>query len=455
MKQNGIVAALSKVGGARIAALAVSLACTVLSVRLLTNTLGSDVFGAVSLISTLTALVPFADLGLGIVITNLTVDEIHGRQVGALRPGYSTALWTLCAIALVLFAASGIVSAVNGWVHLLGRTTLLLGDPNQYMPIFVGLFGLWLLTGPLYRVLLGLGEAAFAAALQGITPILSIGLTVVFLFGHAPIYLLSFCPLIASLLVSAFALWRVRTRLGMTISYVLAPWRIRAHTYSSILTTGISGLIFTVGTVVILQSDRLVLSLRGTPGELALYSAVVPMFFAVQSVAGAMGGFLWPHYRKLLIGGSLSHRTMRRHILVAAGAGVLVGIATLLLSPLYLELVGYRSPDAAPVVVAVAILVAVQVSTLPATSALTSPRWLKIQGRVALAAAAVKVVLALLLVPVLGASGGLVASILVIGLIQLPSVVFLVLRAAKAGTLDTGLTSSAEQDAGRDEIPEY
>lgn len=439
--ERGIIGALGKVGSARMIALVASLVCTVTSVRIITGALGPEVFGAVSLIATLTALVPFADLGLGIVITNLTVDETHGSGGGGLRRGYSTTIWILGAIGLGLIAVSLVVSLLNGWVPMLGSVTLLLGDPNVYMPIFVGLFALWLLTGPAYRILLGLGAAALVAILQGITPILSLGFTLVLLWQHSPLYFLAYCPIVASLIVAVIALAIAAKKVGMGADFIFPFWRIGASGYRSLLSTGLAGMIFTVGAVVILQSDRLLLSLRGTAVELAIYSAVVPMFFAVQSVTGAAGSYLWPYYRRLLINGRLTHSTIRKHLVVAAAAGVAMGIGVLVLSPIYLALVGYGWDASWQLVLAISIYVVVQVSTLPATSVLTSPRWIRIQGFIIVACAVVKMALAWVFIPSLGAAGGLAASIVVVGLIQLPIISVLVLRASRSDSLDSGITS--------------
>lgn len=432
---------LGAVGGSRLVALAVSFLCTVATVRLLTDAIGPAGFGAVSLIATLTALIPFADLGLGIAITNLTVDE--GKDSGSgLRMGLSAVVWILAVVGVAVVAFSLVMSATDSWISALGETVLLLGDPNQYMPLFAVLFAVWLLTGPSFRILFGLGAAALVSLLQGLTSVVALVLLLILLGTQAPLYLLAFAPISASILVSIVAILTSRKRLGAGWDYLVLPFSLQSGSYGQMLRVGLAGMVFSVGAVLILQSDRLLLSLQGNAEELAIYSAAIPMYFAVQSMASALGGFLWPHYRKMLINGELALAMLRKHMLISSGAGVLAGGAIVAFSPLYFTIVGYADEDPWTLVLSIAALIVLQFATLPATSVLTAPRWIRAQGVVVVIAAMVKIAAAWFLIPVLGAAGGVVASIIAIGLIQLPSIAWMALTAAHRGTLDGSLVQS-------------
>src|SRR4051812_21957044 len=72
--------ALSRIAIIRSASLAVGFFSNIIITRVLVQRLGLDAYGAIALLSTLTAMLPFADLGLGAAVVNATADSFRSDK---------------------------------------------------------------------------------------------------------------------------------------------------------------------------------------------------------------------------------------------------------------------------------------------------------------------------------------------------------------------------------------
>ena len=161
--------------------------------------------------------------------------------------------------------------------------------------------------------------------------------------------------------------------------------------------------------------------------QVAAYALLIPLFSAIQTTLEAIGTFLWPHYTRLRVRGEFAARTVYRHAVVFVGLGVVAGALLWLVAPLYTQIAANTQ---APVSLAIAfgLLAVAQSLTLAFTSALTTPQLLRAQGIGLVLAVAVKVALAPLVLPAYGATGVVGLGVLVVLMIQVPSLIIILQR---------------------------
>jgi O-antigen/teichoic acid export membrane protein len=425
---------IRKVGASRAISLAVSFLCTVVTVRVTLDQFGPTIFGAISLLSTLLALLPFADLGLGVALTNLVVEEKHGLHDGKVQIGYASTIWTLTVVGVTTVGLSLLTSALDYWPKLLGQSMELLANSELYMPIYSVLFALWLLGGPAYRLLYGQGRSSLVMLLQGVIPILTLVGTVIAATLHFNPYFFAFVPLVSTIIVSTLAHFLAMHSIAGSFGarYLIPPWKVRAKEYKRFLKTGLGGLGLVAGTAILLQSDRLIASFRSDPEELAKIAILLPLYAAIQSVLGAFGSYLWPHYAAVSIRGPIPRQLIKKHSAAFTVVGLIFAIAFLAASQLYMALIGYSNVGTMVVLLMLSTLVIVQSAHLVPSSIAMRSASIAPLSVASLAGAALKIVLAWAFIPSLGAAGAIGATVIAVVLIQIPVSAWLVSRHSTA-----------------------
>lgn len=175
-----------------------------------------------------------------------------------------------------------------------------------------------------------------------------------------------------------------------------------------------------IGTALLLQSDRLIAATWGDPTDLAVIAVVLPPFAAGQSLLGAAGSYLWPHYADRLARGDLDGATLTKHFAICAAVGGCLAVAFVALMPVYLLIIGY-SPIPWAATCALGLFLFGQALTLVPSSMLTRSGSLRWQGGIGVSGGLMKVVFSALAVGSLGAAGMIGASAVVVLAFQLPA----------------------------------
>jgi O-antigen/teichoic acid export membrane protein len=406
--------ALAGIAGARVGSLVVGFVCTVLTVRIVLENYGEPTFAAVSLISTLIAVIPFADLGLGTALTNLTVAHKQGASTDPIRPAIIATVGILTAVGILIVTGSSI-AAFQGHLDLAPLQQL--GDPRNYVPVVSSAIAFWLLGGPAYRILYGLKRSSTVLLLQGSTSVIALGTTLLIVRAGGPPWLLAVAP-IASSAVAGSVAWRLAL-VGLR-NDMADGWRWPgAPQLKRLLAQGSSGALLLLGASMLLQTDRLLVANFGTVEQLAALAVVLPPFAAGQSLLSAAGSFLWPHYSELRLKNEQHLDTLRRHMAIASLFGLLMAVAMTALFPIYLKLVGFQEVPV-QLILALSGLITLQAVGLVPSSTLTDASSLRAQGVVSLVSGISKIAIAVALIPILGATGAIIATALVVGLFQLP-----------------------------------
>jgi hypothetical protein len=124
---------------------------------------GEAVFGVVSLITTLSLLIPFADLGIGAVVTSACSRPGRLTEDRAAVATVQRGLRTLTVVGAVLILASLVVMATDSWRLIIGTTT----GPTDRIAITVAacLIALGIPAGIGIRIIIGLNMNPLAVLL--------------------------------------------------------------------------------------------------------------------------------------------------------------------------------------------------------------------------------------------------------------------------------------------------
>jgi len=350
---------------------ALGLANTALIVR----ETGSAVFGLVSLIATVTLLVPFADLGIGATVLSAS-SMLHGPNRDPEAPEViRRAYRVLGAIAAGCVVLALIVMAFDGWKVLLGMSS---GAADRWaITVAASIFALTIPAGLGVRILIGIDRNPLATLV------------------------LMSCPafaLLVTLLLTAIdvdGIWYAVSSLGgllcgQTLGTVLAlrasglGWsafaKVSTTSARSRLLEG-SGWLFVVavGMPIGLQAGRILLAHRSVPTELSEYALMAQIYGVCWSVLSTAGLAYWPVFVKRRSAATETVRMWRRLTVVFAGYAVVVAVGLALLGPGATSILsGRQIVVSVPLAAAFGALLVVQAVHLPANVLLTRPeeaRW--------------------------------------------------------------------------------
>ncbi|CAN5602635.1 oligosaccharide flippase family protein [soil metagenome] len=348
-----------------------------LNTALIVRQTGEAVFGVVSLITTLTLLIPFADLGIGGVVTSACSRRgrlIEDREaVATVQRG----LRMMILVAAVAILASTAIMATDTWHVLIGTTTG--HDDRVAITVATCLIAVGIPAGIGIRILIGLNMNPLAVLISItnagfallITVILeTIGVTGIWYAVSGP-----FGALVGNCIATAVAL----RMSGLRWSAFSRPDAEFAR--SRLLQGSMWMFVLTIGLPLGLQSHRLILSHVSTPDELSRFALTAQIFGVIWMVFDTAGMALWPVFvkRRSDVGAStklwLKAVAVFGSVSAVAGVGIVAFVpwATSVLSDG--QIVATRS-----LAVAFAALLIVECIHLPAGVMLTMPRELRWQS---------------------------------------------------------------------------
>ncbi|TRW85405.1 hypothetical protein FK535_08345 [Mycolicibacterium sp. 018/SC-01/001] len=283
---------------------------------------GEAVFGVVSLVTTLSLLIPFADLGIGAVVTSacsrpgrLTDDSLALATV-------QRGVRMLGGVAAGLIVISLVVMATNSWQLLIGTST---GSADRFaITVAVCLIALGIPAGIGIRIIIGLNMNPLA---------------VVMTIGNAAFTLLLTITLKS---IDAEGIWYaisgaggvlagncVATIFALRISGLgLAPFARPSAEFPrrEVLHGSLWMFVLSIGLPLGLQSHRLILSHVSTPQELSRYALTAQIFGVVWMVFDTAGMALWPVFVKRRTATTASAQLWLRSV---ASFGIMSAVAGL------------------------------------------------------------------------------------------------------------------------------
>ncbi len=416
---SSLVGKLGTIALIRLCTMAIGIVCNILMTRTLVSHVGLEGFSTIALISTLSILLPFADLGVGAALVNETVDyglySDRSRYVNSL----TAALRVACLSAFVLVCAGSGVSLIFGWSSVLGAGAQELTHPNIAISALSVVIAVGIPLGLGARVLQGRGMIARVMVIQGMIPPLTLGLVLLLTLRSVPLELLSLCSPIAVTIAGGVVAWSAVRGVDIRRMDLLRA-RPTWATYRMVIAGGASFTVITLSLVVAFQTDRLILSHESVAIQIAIYSLIAPVYAAVMSVISMAGQLLWPHYRMQIAERMFSPAQLRKHILIFGSVGILAGFAAAVLLPIYAEVASRGLINVTwGLRLTLVALITAQALHLPSAYVLTDSNGFRFSAILSIPMAVLSVLLSVFLAPSTGATGVLLGSAAAVLTVQL------------------------------------
>ncbi|OZF07493.1 hypothetical protein CH300_05985 [Rhodococcus sp. 15-1154-1] len=372
------------------------------SAGLVIRATGPSTYGLVALVATVGLLLPFADLGIGAVVTSAASRSRNPAEdpyaLAVIRRSYRV----LARVSVAVAVAAATIMAVDGWGTLLGITTG--PDDRLVVTLAVVLFGLTIPAGLGLRILIGVDRAQLVVVVMVSNSLFALAVTAGMYAGGVRGIWYVLPPLAGALLgnlVGTVVALRV-SGLGTTVFERSS----RAVSTKGLLEGSLWLFIVSVGIPFGLQVQRIVLSHLSTPLELSRYALMAQLYGLCWSVFSMAALAFWPIFVKRR---GAADETVRLWLGATMGFGLLAALASIPLvaiSPWLADVLSDGSIDvSATLAAAFAVLLIVQCFHLPSGMLLTTPSEAKWQAGCLAAMAAVTTLLAVAIAPTHGAPG--------------------------------------------------
>ncbi|MCC2322704.1 oligosaccharide flippase family protein [Cellulomonas xiejunii] len=306
--------------------------------RLIIEHYGVDAFAQYGLLTGLTGLMPFADLGVAAVIVNAVASAAQPRTDREVRRTITSAFRILLVSATVIATVAVVIGALGWWPALLGDG--LMGERGATAAtVCLLVFALALPLGVGQRVLVALGRNAQQTALGGIaSPLVLCGVagSVALAWAFGPFvavfsYVANAAVAFVSLVLAARLLSPQVTAAARDVP------RLRSVPGAKVVDVAWPMLVQMVALPIAMQTDRLLLSHLAGAGELAEYNLGAQTFGLINQVVGAAGVALWPVYARARAAGRIE--SPARASVAFAGLAAALGLLLWLALPLVTQVI--------------------------------------------------------------------------------------------------------------------
>jgi O-antigen/teichoic acid export membrane protein len=313
-----------------IAGRAITLVATLATIPMTMRHLGPEEFGLWMVISSLTVLLGFADLGIGNGVLNAVATAFGRDDVPRIRAVVGAAGVMLAGVAAVVLLLGWVVVPWVDWSSVFSLTTSRAAlDMTAALLVFAACFALSIPLGIVARVQMGLQlgyvagfwqAAGSLAGLVGIYGAVSLGLSLPWLVAA-----LLGGPLLASLVNTAWFFGRSRPDLRP------AAWRPEPGLMPELLRLGALFLVLQIAVALAFASDNVIAAKLLGAEAITDFAVAARLFAVVSAVMAILLQPLWPAYAEAIARRDLAwvRQTLRRAswgaaALAALGSGVLV-----------------------------------------------------------------------------------------------------------------------------------
>jgi O-antigen/teichoic acid export membrane protein len=293
----------------------VTMLTVLVAVPLMLGHLGRERYGLWATLSSIMALISFADVGLGSGLMNVIATAQGKNDSAAAARSVSSAFYTLCAIALVVVLAFSGAFRFVPWPQVFNVSSpAAVREAGPATAILVLCFALSMPLGIVQRIHAGYQEAFVASAWQALGSVLGLAGVVAAVLSHAglPWLVLSLagCPVVA---MAANSVWLFRSR---------RPWLsprlslVSARASVSLLRTGFLFFVLQISAAVSYQSASLIIAHVMTPSDVPRYTVPMTLFQLSPWLLGLVLTPLWPAYAESMASGDVGwiRKSFRRSI---------------------------------------------------------------------------------------------------------------------------------------------
>lgn len=363
--------------GIRGLSLPVTALCSLAVASIVISETGASGYGAITVVSNLFLLIPFADLGLGSVLMS-RIAQMDSSS------GVNRAMESIAAVLRVLLVSAGVVSAVAlagvylfHWSDVLAVTVL---NPQQMDAATALALITFAASIPLsvgQRVLIGLNKNDVSTAVLALNSVIALAYTFAISATSAPPALFVIAQPLGLLVTSVVLTWLALRWVRFDLRFLTKRPTARLHLWAA----GIPMLLTTTAVTIAIQSARIVLSHQSTVDEVAEYSLLMQFYFPLWSLFSVAGFVLWPRFARSRAAGADVWPALRSATVVFAAIGVACAVGMLLLAaPLGRIVSGNLIELPFAVVAAGGLALIIQAAQLPTGMALTSRRGLRFQA---------------------------------------------------------------------------
>ena len=403
-------------GGLRALTMLATTGLTLFSWRLVAHWSTPATVGFLTVIATVPFLIPYTDLGLGVAIVNAVAEHRGDEQV---RRTLLSAVRVMATTASIVLVAALALLLTNTWSIVLGSPPQTLRSAGVGATLFVVFWACAIPLGIGERLLLGSGRNYLNVLNMATAPVTSL---VVLLLLHAAgfgvgVWVVAFG--VGALVTGVVGVQLARAVTGLRLLGIVRDVpRPRKVPGARVVATAAPQLVVSIMSPLVLQTDRIMISHKGSVLALTTYAVAAWPYSACFGIVSLVGITLWPVLSAHRAAGTANWRRQER---LMASMGVIalgLGLVIVFLGPLVsLFVIGTRPAELRATLVAFAALLLVQAVHMPNGFLQMDPAGLRWQAYSTTAMAIINLPLALALVRVLGPSGPVWSSVICYGLL--------------------------------------
>lgn len=316
-----------------------SVAIVLITVPLTLSYLGTERYGMWMTISSLIAMLSFADLGMGNGLLN-AVAHAHGRgDVRAIRSYISSGFASLSFIACCVLIGFAMVYPWVTWAKVFNAQGVLAqSESGPALATFVALFAINIPLGVVGRVQAGLQQSFRASLWQCAGSLVGLACMLAVIQLRAGLPWLVAAAFGAPALAAAFntALYLGRSRVDLRPRYS----DVSRNAVKHVARTGVLFLILQLVTAVAYASDNLVIAQLLGASAVTDYAIPEKLFSLIAMAVAMMLAPLWPAYGEALACGDMSwvRRAFGRSLLVALSVSSVLSVGLAIAAPTLLSI---------------------------------------------------------------------------------------------------------------------
>jgi O-antigen/teichoic acid export membrane protein len=405
----------------------IGIATTLVTLPLTLRYLGPEQYGLWVTITSITALLGFANLGLSNGLVN-AVSEAHGKKDrNAARRHVSSAFYMLVGVAAVLGVTFAVTYGFVPWPRVFNVVSPDAAEvAGPAMAVFVAITLVGLPLGVAQGIQAGFQEGFASSGWQGVGSVFSLlGLLIaIAVKADLPWLVLALGggPVVAALLNGVVLLRR-------------RPWlipRVRLATIPAVkhmMQFGLMFFILAVAAAVAYQTDNIVIAQLLGPEQVTQYAVPMKLFMIAPLILSFALTPLWPAYGEALARRDHAwvKRTLVRSLLISSSFGIIMsGLLLVLGRPLLHAWAGSTINPTTPLMLALAAWAVANSVTGPIAMLLNGANALRFQAFWASVMMTANIALSIALTRLVGISGPAWGSVVAqVSFVLLPSAIYL------------------------------
>lgn len=376
--------------------------------RLTIDALGVKGFGLFALIVGVTALLPFADLGVGAAVTDIVArSKSTPLDVATI---VCSSLRLLLLTATTITVCGWALTGAGWWGSILGVSDT--ATNGIAAGVALTAFAATVPLSLAFRLLLGAERNHIALLFQGIGSLVAVAMVAIAARMNAPLWAFAAAPPTGLAMAALAAVPLALSSAGLRLRDIKAGLLSKGNTRGRVLPFAAPMFVMTIAQPLAYQSDRLVLSHVTSLEQVAEYAAVLQLFAPLLSLIASAGISLWPIFARKRDAGLLQKIEFSRISFGFLAVGGLFGTTLFVTGkPITTAMTGGRIGVSFELLGAFALLLILQALYYPIGMILTDPRGLRFQAVTSVVMMFVNLALSWWLALAFGAPGPVLGSL--------------------------------------------